>query len=266
MVPAPLRAPVHVQRRGPVQGVLLVSTNPCKARCEKTRKVFELYCQQNAVLKKFTANCSLYSVLVLAVCTPVCANSGTCSSPGTCTCTSSWTGSRCATRKYQQIEIGIPKEKRSFHIIFLKKFFGLEFLADCLLYLVCVLALCTPVCSNGGTCSSPGTCTCTALWTGSRCATRKYWHIWIGMWKKEKSLELILSKTACWKVFPANCSLYFVHILAVCTPVCSNGGTCSSPGTCTCTALWTGSRCATRKYWYIWTGMRKKWKVFGSHS
>ena len=125
MVPAPLRAPVHVQRRGPVQGVLLVSTNPCKARCEKTRKVFELYCQQNAVLKKFTANCSLYSVLVLAVCTPVCANSGTCSSPGTCTCTSSWTGSRCATRKYQQIEIGIPKEKRSFHIIFLKKLFSL---------------------------------------------------------------------------------------------------------------------------------------------
>ena len=33
---------------------------------------------------------------------------------------------------------------------------------------------------------------------------------------------------------------------AVCTPVCSNGGTCSSPGVCTCTSSWTGSRCATR--------------------
>ena len=151
-------------------------------------------------------------------------------------------------------------------LIFSKTVLWKVFPANCSLYFVHILAVCTPVCSNGGTCSSPGTCTCTALWSGSRCATRKYWHIWMAMRTKEKSLELILSHTAVRKEFPGICSLYFVYVLAVCTPVCSNGGVCSSPGTCTCTALWTGSRCATRKYWHIWIGMRKKRKLFRTYS
>ena len=34
----------------------------------------------------------------VAVCSPACANSGACTAPGTCTCTSSWTGATCTTR------------------------------------------------------------------------------------------------------------------------------------------------------------------------
>jgi len=36
-------------------------------------------------------------------------------------------------------------------------------------------------------------------------------------------------------------------ILAVCSPVCSNGGTCSSPGTCNCQSGYSGTRCQTGK-------------------
>lgn len=36
----------------------------------------------------------------LAVCAPTCQNSGTCTAPNTCTCTSQWTGSTCATRRF----------------------------------------------------------------------------------------------------------------------------------------------------------------------
>ena len=45
----------------------------------------------------------------LAVCTPACSNSGICTSPGVCTCTSSWAGSRCTTRmsRFSVGEIGI---------------------------------------------------------------------------------------------------------------------------------------------------------------
>ena len=35
--------------------------------------------------------------------------------------------------------------------------------------------------------------------------------------------------------------------VAVCSPSCSNGGTCGSPGVCTCVSGWTGTRCATGK-------------------
>ena len=39
--------------------------------------------------------------LSIAVCSPVCSNGGTCSSPGTCTCPSTYTGTRCGTRMLQ---------------------------------------------------------------------------------------------------------------------------------------------------------------------
>ena len=34
---------------------------------------------------------------------------------------------------------------------------------------------------------------------------------------------------------------------AICTPVCDNGGTCTSPGVCTCATGWSGSRCKDRE-------------------
>ena len=162
---------------------------------QKEKKTFLPVLEKTSFETEFGFDYSLCFIHVLAVCTPVCANSGTCSSPGTCTCTALWTGTRCTTRKYQQIQIKIQKERKSLsYPILLKNLFGLKLLADYSLYLVYVLAVCTPVCSNGGTCSSPGTCTCTASWTGTRCASRKYWHIWIKMRKKKKSL---------WNVFLA---------------------------------------------------------------
>ena len=39
--------------------------------------------------------------------------------------------------------------------------------------------------------------------------------------------------------------------VAICTPTCSNGGTCSSPGVCTCASGWNGTRCTIRKYLLI---------------
>ena len=40
--------------------------------------------------------------------------------------------------------------------------------------------------------------------------------------------------------------LIFIHNYnaAVCEPMCSNRGTCISPGTCNCTAGWSGSTCS----------------------
>ena len=38
------------------------------------------------------------------------------------------------------------------------------------------IAVCSPVCSNGGTCSSPGTCSCPSTYTGTRCGTRMFQH------------------------------------------------------------------------------------------
>ena len=38
-----------------------------------------------------------------------------------------------------------------------------------------------------------------------------------------------------------------IHATAICTPECENGGTCTSPGVCTCASGWSGSRCTDRK-------------------
>ena len=53
----------------------------------------ECLCHHNSA-KRVTRN-----VLIAAVCSPTCKNSGTCTSPGRCHCSSGWTGSRCTTRK-----------------------------------------------------------------------------------------------------------------------------------------------------------------------
>ena len=86
-------------------------------------------------------------------------------------------------------------------------------------------AVCSSACQNNGTCSAPNTCTCTSSWSGATCTTRMFYSFWM------MSDRLIL----------------IVLIVAVCSPTCSNGGTCSSPGVCTCTSTWLGSRCTTRE-------------------
>lgn len=85
-----------------------------------------------------------------AVCSPVCLNGGTCNAGNTCSCLSTWAGSRCATREFCQMPLNLVFELRCFP-----------------------LAVCPSGCFNGGWCSSPGVCTCTSQWTGSTCTTRK---------------------------------------------------------------------------------------------
>ena len=41
--------------------------------------------------------------------------------------------------------------------------------------------------------------------------------------------------------------LFKLYVLAVCSSACQNGGTCSAPNTCTCTASYSGTTCTIRK-------------------
>ena len=58
------------------------------------------------VKKDFTQSdneITVCSIIILmrfsAICASSCQNGGTCTAPNTCTCTSSWTGGMCTTRK-----------------------------------------------------------------------------------------------------------------------------------------------------------------------
>ena len=45
------------------------------------------------------------------------------------------------------------------------------------------------------------------------------------------------------------CARILLHFFAaICSSACQNGGTCSAPDTCTCTANFTGSVCHTREF------------------
>ena len=46
--------------------------------------------------------------------------------------------------------------------------------------------------------------------------------------------------------------IFFTLALAVCTPECQNGGTCSSPGVCTCAPGWEGSRCGIGNFCFVY--------------
>ena len=41
--------------------------------------------------------------------------------------------------------------------------------------------------------------------------------------------------------------MYCNAISAICDPVCENGGICTTPNECSCTAGWNGSTCTQRK-------------------
>ena len=42
-------------------------------------------------------------------------------------------------------------------------------------------------------------------------------------------------------------TIFYYNSAAVCSPSCKNGGTCSSPNTCTCTDGWNGESCTNGK-------------------
>ena len=96
---------------------------------------------------------------------------------------------------------------------------------------VVFVAYCFPPCQNGGRCYRPGLCACPSGWTGSRCQTRESGctlHQYPSTNTEGHLCNMLLS-------------------LAVCSPSCQNGGTCTSPGRCTCTRGWTGTSCENCK-------------------
>ena len=82
-----------------------------------------------------------------AVCSPGCANGGTCTAPNRCSCRTGWTGSTCAT--------------------------GKKLIMYCIVLNIYISAVCSSACRNGGTCTAPNRCSCRTGWTGSTCATGK---------------------------------------------------------------------------------------------
>ena len=41
--------------------------------------------------------------------------------------------------------------------------------------------------------------------------------------------------------------LWYVITIAICSPNCANGGTCTAPDTCDCSPGWTGQYCTVGK-------------------
>ena len=88
-----------------------------------------------------------------------------------------------------------------------------------------LLAICSPGCENGGTCTAPDTCDCVAGYSGDQC---------------QNGMQIFSPST-----FP--CILKYI-LLALCSPGCENGGTCSAPDTCDCVAGYSGDRCENGTY------------------
>jgi len=150
----------------------------------------ELYC------------CYEVSIRCIAICPSACSTNQYCSSPGTCSCTSGWTGVGCLTGKnynkvhlkyffriqlsvhlfvqmlvFAQVLVRVPVLQLGLiHDVQLVCFLLLiGFLKFRVLYLFFCSAVCTSPCQNGGTCSSPNTCTCTSQWTGFTCTIREFY-------------------------------------------------------------------------------------------
>ena len=66
----------------------------CVRRLNRWSSVYFWYCRVK-YQKQF--------LVCLAVCSPTCANSGTCTSPNTCACATGWSGATCTTRMQQSL-------------------------------------------------------------------------------------------------------------------------------------------------------------------
>ena len=85
--------------------------------------------------------------------------------------------------------------------------------------------MCDPECQNGGTCSAPDVCDCATGYVGDSCQTGEFPCFRSALFSSIKS------------------ALCFS--LAVCVPECQNGGTCSAPDVCDCSAGYLGEQCET---------------------
>ena len=173
-----LQETVHVHHCGPVRRVQSVSNDWKKSYAKSTPEhrsfIFQLSahrCVQMVELARvlerahahhngrvravprvsqIAGSCvAMKRYVVLAVCSPSCANGGTCTNPNVCSCVSGWSGATCGTCKFcwiLHIEENLDANVLSFHLV-----------------------VCTSSCQNGGTCTGPNTCTCVSGWNGAVC-------------------------------------------------------------------------------------------------
>ena len=141
-----------------------------------------------------------------------------------------------------------------------------------------LLAVCASPCQNSGACTAPNTCTCTSSWTGTICTIRKTVAVqeqprFSTVFSFQRSvrhpakmvvpaaLPILVHAPHSGVVWHAqhvcipsllvkeySFELKYLRFLAVCSPTCSNGGTCNAGNVCACPSTWTGSRCTTRKW------------------
>ena len=121
-------------------------------------------------------------------------------------------------------------------------------------------AICNQGCANGGSCTSPGVCKCASGWSGSGCTDRKLLILYVFKvynqnFTKKSTIHACMYCSICFvniisahhlKDMCVACEFVINSVLfhtAVCSPSCSNGGTCTAPNTCSCTPQWTGATC-----------------------
>ena len=85
---------VHAQMLGNVHAFLI-------GREITVNKVSLLYIA--VIIFQLIVSQQFSTKLIIAVCTPSCANGGTCVTPGHCLCTSSWSGQYCQEGKYHKL-------------------------------------------------------------------------------------------------------------------------------------------------------------------
>ena len=65
-----------------------------------------------------------------------------------------------------------------------------------------------------------------------------------------------MSNTYVFFFFHEHFDIFMLNIfLAICDPVCGNGGTCTAPNTCDCVDGYSGDRCQTRMFLYFFYSM-----------
>jgi hypothetical protein len=139
--------------------------------------------------------------MFIAVCQPACLNGGSCTAPGVCTCTSSYTGPLCNRRKFIWMQLPFSNYFWCLNIIAVcdpsckngatcsqdlrchcapgwtgevcdQGTFSACYDISPVLINSLSIAVCQPPCANGGNCTQPGYCSCPSEWEGARCETR----------------------------------------------------------------------------------------------
>ena len=98
------------------------------------------------------------------------------------------------------------------------------------------------------------TCYCKKLNVNTRCFSCLHANMF-KWWRMFESWRVYLSFNIQWNPLH-DTYVHFITtnlmckggILAVCSPACSNGGTCSAPNSCTCPSTYSGATCTTRMH------------------